>query len=359
MKKLGERRDEFFKFVWDHSADSFQTKFDNRRALTPSELSFLKKLTDGLREQKSRPEISKLIRKELGKTEDDLMVLLLQLTGLTRTKIIGDLKASQGVKASGVKVPNDYKRLHEGDIWDFAGPYIAERFSAVFGPIAKSTHEIGPGAESLNQATYPGFIRQERAKRQGHEAELRLATILINAGIPFEPKEKADNPMCKDATVAGVSFDIVIPSISSPLLCFKATVHTANIGQYGESKDDLEIKEAKEKLGRKFGKDAPLIIALIDGNGYSSNRAGLDGVLCTADEFCQFRTLWKAVVIAHNKLGFESDKIKIILPDEIAGDFANFLQKYQLSKQLIKTPPNKGKWRRIEAGDAELFFPEG
>ena len=358
MNKLGNRRAEFFKFVWDHSADSFQTKFDKRRELTHPEICFLKKLADGLREKKSRPEISKLIRKELTETDDDLMVLLLQLTGLTRTKIIGDLKASQGVKKSGIKVPNDYKRLHEGQIWDFAGPYITDRFSTVFGPIARSSLEIGPGAEAINQATYPGFIRQERAKRQGHEAELRLATLLMNAGIPFEPKEKADNPMCKDATVAGVSFDIVIPSISRPLLCFKATVHTANIGQYGESKDDLEIKEAKEKLGAKFVKNAPMIIALIDGNGFSSNRAGLDGVLFTADEFCQFRTLWKAVIIAHNKLGLDSRKIKILLPDEIVDDFEDFLETYGLYNQLTKTPPSKGNWRRVEAGDAELYLLE-
>ena len=164
--------------------------------------------------------------------------------------------------------------------------------------------------------------------------------------------------MCKDASVAGVSFDIVIPSISRPLLCFKATVHTANIGQYGESKDDLEIKEAKEKLGAKFVKNAPMIIALIDGNGFSSNRAGLDGVLFTADEFCQFRTLWKAVVIAHNKLGLDSRKIKILLPDEIVDDFEDFLETYGLYNQLTKTPPSKGNWRRVEAGDAELYLLE-
>jgi hypothetical protein len=358
MNKLTRRREEFFKFVWDHSADSFQAKFDKRRELTPSEISFLKKITDGLREKKSRPEISKLIKKELLVSEDDMMVLLLQLTGLTRTKIIGDLKASQHVKSSGVKVPNDYKRLHEGEIWNFAGPYLTDRFTAVFGPVARSSHDIALSAESINQATYPGFIRQERAKRQGHEAELRLATLLLSAGIPFEPREKADNPMCKDATVAGVSFDIVIPSVSNPLLCFKATVHTANIGQYGESKDDLEVKEAKEKLSFKFGSKAPLIIALIDGNGYSSNRAGLDGVLCTADEFCQFRTLWKALVIAFNKLGLDTKKIKILLPDESAEDFSDFLKTYNLSDQIIKSPPTKGNWRRIDAGDAEIYLLE-
>jgi len=358
MNKLDQKRAEFFKFVWDHSADSFQSKFDNRRALTAGEIAFLKRLTEGLREKKSRPEISKLIRRELADTDEDLMVLLLQLTGLTRTKIIGDLKASQVVKASGVKVPNDYRRLHDGKIWDYAGPYITDRFTAVFGPFAKSTNNIGPGAESLNQATYPGFIRQERAKRQGHEAELRLATLLMNSGIPFEPKEKADNPMCKDATVAGVSFDIVIPAVSRPLLCFKATVHTANIGQYGESKDDLEIKEAKEKLGKAFGNDSPKVVALIDGNGYSSNRAGLDGVLLTADEFCQFRTIWKAVVMAHSLLGLDSKKIRIILPEDTLGDFADFLRTYNLSKQLIKTAPSSGKWRKVEAGDAEIYLLE-
>ncbi len=106
--------------------------------------------------------------------------------------------------------------------------------------------------EALNQATYPGWIRQQWAKLSGHEAEYRLAVLLDECGFPFEPQEKKDNPLCQDATVFNVSFDVVVPNAREPRMCVKATVHTSNIGQFGESKDALEMSEAAGMLDEHF-----------------------------------------------------------------------------------------------------------
>lgn len=182
---------------------------------------------------------------------------------------------------------------------------------------------INRAMEALNQATWPGFIRQERAKRSGHEAEGRVALLLLSARMQFEPAEKADNPLCRDAQIDGLSFDIVVPNVKKPKLLFKATVHTSNIGQYGESKDHLEVDEARRWIDGKYGaNDRPVLVALIDGVGFESNRAGLDGVLEKADEFCQFRTIWKILVLASSAL---ERKLTLLLPKTELVYFQDFL----------------------------------
>lgn len=265
------------------------------------------------------------------------------------------------MRRSNVRVPSSYSGLPNSPAWRFAGPYLARKLQAVFqgfsGPnfasdVAPPTYQAT--FEAINQATYPGFIRQERAKRQGHEAEARLANLLAACGIAFEPKEKADNPLCRDATLHGVSFDIVIPSVAKPLVCFKATVHTANIGQYGESKDHLEVAEAVEVLHREFGQQRPLLMALIDGIGFQSNSAGLNGVLEKADEFCQFRTLWKAVVVAMSKTGRTAWAVE--LPEGDYHRFAEFFARHGV-REHAQIAPAPGTWsRRISAGDANILL---
>ena len=41
MATRKEKETEFFNNVWDHTLDSFQTSFDERRPLTDPELSFI------------------------------------------------------------------------------------------------------------------------------------------------------------------------------------------------------------------------------------------------------------------------------------------------------------------------------
>lgn len=354
MGKVENRRSEFFARVWDHAADDFQMQFDQRRPLTKREIAILAAIVDEMRAGKSPAEIALLVRGRLNASHDDLMVVLLQVAGLTRNKIITDLKASEEVKKSGVKVPGNYLGLPTSPAWRFAGEYLVRRLMSVLQPLAVSSPGVAEALEAVNQATYPGFIRQERAKRQGHEAESRLANVLMSCGIPFEPAEKADNPMCRDATVAGASFDVVIPSVAKPLICFKATVHTANIGQYGESKDDLEVRDAVAKLATRYPQRRPLVMALIDGVGFTSNRAGLDGVLTNADEFCQFRTLWKAVVVAASQLGDE--RIALELPSEEIAFYGDFLRAHAFGDRTLPAPA-VGNWVRVAAGVGTILLP--
>lgn len=283
----------------------------------------------------------------------------MQLVGLTRNKILSDLKASGGVKGHGLKVPTSYARLHvRDDIWTIAGHYLAKRLRSVLGPICEAGGDVKFILESLNQATWPGWIRQERAKRQGHEAEYRLATILASGSIPFEPKEKAHNPLSRDATIHGVSFDLVVGSTEHPLVCVKSTVHTANIGQYGESKDALEIREARDVIDARFpGAFRPTLLALIDGVGFFSNRAGLDGVLSSADEFCQFRTIWKAVVVACSRLGRH---VVVALPEDEISCHSDFIADHRgvVAVEILSETHRArlGGPAVVEAGDAILIL---
>ena len=356
MNTLESKRAEFFRYVWDHSADLFQVKFNQKMNLDISEIKFLECILEDLRLNKTNEEISRTIKINVQKEKNlDLLSTLLQLLGLTRTKIIGDLKASEEIKKAGYKVPNSYKTLCKGEVWSYAGDYLSDRIRVVFNPICKVVSDKSLILETLNQATYPGFIRQERAKRQGHEAEQRLATLLSDCGIKFEPEEKSLNPMCRDAQICGASFDLVIPSVANPLICFKATVHTANIGQYGESKDDLEIKDALKKLDNQYGVNRPKVIALIDGNGFSSNRAGLDGVLTSADEFCQFRTIWKSIVIAASQIPNIKREISLVLPQDVFCEFKPFLIKYGFLNSTFVNKPH-GEWREVTAGDGKILI---
>ncbi len=227
---LKDRRKEFHDHVWDHSKDPFQIQFDVRCNLHPAEISVLESIVAEVKRTEDDAALAAFLKEHITENGSDLTALLLQICGLTRSKIITDLKAS----TEGVKVPASYARLHLHDTWHLSGPYLAASLRRVFRPLAGAEDE---GAlEALNQATYPGYIRQERAKRSGHEAEYRLAVLMQNVGLPFEPAAKSENPMCPDQILHGVSFDLVVPSADAPKVVVKSTVHTSNIGQYGESK---------------------------------------------------------------------------------------------------------------------------
>lgn len=160
-------------------------------------------------------------------------------------------------------------------------------------------------------------------------------------GIPFEPRLKAEQEIAADVQVGRESFDLVFPDPGAARACVISTVHTANIGQYGESKDAGDIAVAKEALDEL--PTHPLLIGLADGLGFRSNRAGLEGVLRTADEFCQFRTMWKAVVIGAAVTGTTS--LALWLPDPER--FETFFRRYGEAIDLLLERPDQG----VEAGD--------
>ena len=337
---LAVRRNEFESHVWNHSEDVFQTDFDMRQRLGESELEPLRVIARSVRDGADDEALAEEIKRLMISRPEHIYVLM-QAVGLTRNKIITDLKAALPTAS----VPGKAEILHRRpDVWTHAGRYLALRLRTVLAPIAALEGDSLHGAlEALNQATWPGWIRQERAKRQGHEAEHRVAVVLASLGIPFVPAEKATNPLCPDAQIEGVSYDIVVPSLLDPAICVKATVHTSNIGQYGESKDALEIAEARQSLNSHFAKP-PTLLAMIDGVGFRSNRAGLDGVLQGADEFCQFKTLWKVGVLGAAAVG---KTVELFLPD--ADDHLPFLARYKSTIRLKSTLAGATDW--LEAGE--------
>ena len=322
MNKLVEqRRAEFTRFVWNHGVDVFQAKFDKKAKLDDAEESFLLDLL-AKEHLGSLPEV--IARLDAGLRDDpDHLRLLMQLVGLTRNKIVQDLKAfsrSTGEKFS-TSTAKSILNHKVGRIYGLE--YLGRQVLRVFGP-AKGA--ITPQLlEAVNQATWPGYIRQERAKRMGHEAEGRVATLLKDCKLDFAPEDKAENPLCGDLKIGGISYDLVSPSAEKPSLRIKSTVHSSNIGQYGQSKDDLEVREAKRSIAEQAASGVTLL-AFIDGVGFESNSAGLNGVLGNADEFCQFRTIWKAAVIAASKV---RRSLTVALPPDQLEHFKPFAERFR------------------------------
>ena len=345
---VSDKKAEFERHLWDHAADAFQAQFDERRQLTADEGIYLASVYKAAINP-DEADALKALRKAILAREGGF-ALVLQLCGLTRNKILVDLKASAEVRKKGVKLPSAFNKLTNPEPWKVAGPYVLARLRTVLGQVAQRDNAIEAVFEALNQATWPGYIRQERAKRSGHEAEYRIATLLASLEIPFEPFEKADNPLCRDVQIDGISFDIVIPSGVDPGIVIKSTVHTANIGQYGESKDHLEITEARAWIDNRYGKGAPpTLLAFIDGVGFHSNRAGLEGVLKNSDEFCQFKTIWKVAMIASSKLSLP---VEVALSSDTIIEFADFIKRWDLSSRIIDISNVKSVVGWIEAGDA-------
>jgi hypothetical protein len=329
--KLISRISEFSNNVWNHSEDEFQASFDERRNLTEKEFEILETITKSFAGTgMSESDLLKYMEKRLT-DEKKLIETLLLISGLTRNKILQDIKASVGTDRNGLSLSSHLNLASNPNNWKFAGPYLIKKLRKVLGQKNPENPERRI-FEALNQATWPGYIRQERAKRSGHEAEYRIATLLSNCRIPFAPEEKADNPLCRDATWKGVSFDIVIPNADDPLVCVKSTVHTANIGQYGESKDHLEIDEARRLIDSLNAKLRPTLVGFIDGVGFESNKAGLEGVLMKSDEFCQFKTIWKLVIIACSRLGRNCE---IAISKATAETHIEFLSRYSNSIKIV------------------------
>ena len=347
VSSLGHRRQEFWNNVWDHTRDPFQVQFDDRRSLSHNEITVLRAVVEATH-RTNDDQLADTLRSLIRDHDPQMIELFLQIAGLTRNKILTDLKAISTPLGLRLRGTSSHLTLVDyDDTWSIAGPYLAGRIRKVLALLPTEP------LEALNQATYPGYIRQERAKRQGHEAEYRLAIVLLEAGIKFVPESKAENPLSSDAQLNGVSFDLVIPDLERPLVCTKATVHTANIGQFGESKDALEIAEARDMIDSHFQPgNKPILLALIDGVGFTSNRAGLEGVLSGADEFCQFRTIWKAVVICASLLG---EDIPIELPESSRQKHSGFLRKYDYESSVRSGGSSTSAVRRIQIGEGYLL----
>lgn len=346
---LSERLAEFEEFVWIHTDDAFQQKFDTATDISEAVRHGLDSLIQLVERGADEEELAAQIAKAHSDVGPGFLEKVIQLVGLTRNKLVTDVDAIGRAAGLTNPPPRTYGAIPgKPGHWPLAARELSSRFLAVFGPSAGASAELRDGViETVNRATWPGYIRQERAKRSGHEAEARLARICKAVGLPFEPKEKAEQDIAADVQVGRESFDLVFPDAKRPGACVIATVHTANIGQYGESKDARDITAAKAALAELPSK--PLVIALADGLGFRSNRAGLEGVLRTADEFCQFRTIWKAVVVAAAVAKTRSVSLWLPDPDR----FAEFLKRYEDAVTLLRDRPEEGG---IEAGDG-IFLP--
>ncbi len=343
------REEEFNRHVWNHADDAFQGKFDDCAALDNSELISLQGL---LAEENlnSHNELFSALNALLIQ-QPDIVFLLLQLVGLTRNKILQDVKArvrQSGEKVTGLSNPLSLIRGERGRY--LACEYLLAHLQRVFRsevrPVSSET------LQAIRQATWPGYIRQERAKRMGHEAERRLAVLLKECGLPFAPEEKAENPLCRDVDIDGQSYDLISPSISDARLRVLATVHTANIGQYGESKDSLEINQAINTMIEAGVRRDVILLAFVDGVGFESNRKGLREVLAKADEFCQFATIWKAAVIAAY---LNQERCFVYLPLEQQDEYRPFCDKYRATlvasdPRTTSTQNTSRNW--VDAGDA-------
>lgn len=340
---VSKRRAEFETHVWDHAGDEFQTTFDLRAPLDEASVARVIKLVRAIADGQDDEAVGELLRRQCLGTSDHILTII-QLVGLTRNKPKSDLTVP--LTAKGIATPATVARFAENPrVWKYAGPYFVARMKAVFTPIMSlSDAELAGALQALNQATWPGYIRQERAKRSGGYAEQRLAIVLRGLNLPFEPQGKADNGLTSDVTIAGESFDLAIPNARAPKLCIISMLHSSNIGQYGESKAG-DAERAKTALAGLPSK--PKLGVLADGVGFHSNTAGLMGLLSHADEFFQLATLWKAAVMAAEIAG---KKLVMVLPD--AASHEAFIRDHANTVRVISKIDDKPGW--VDAGEASL-----
>lgn len=349
---------EFFDHVWNHIDDPFFKSFKHPKELTLEQRKTLKQIVRILVEGNDRIACDKIY--QILKTSDPnarLIPLILQLVGSTRNKILTDLRAL--LRGTGIVIPQKPEGLAKNhDLLRHAEKYMSDELRRVFATLITKNRFVDDDTldvilDILNQSTWPGYMRQEQAKRSGHYAESRIAESLDLLGVPFEPQSKIHQPMSGDVQFKGVSYDMVIPSIDKPLICIKSTVHTSNIGQYGESKDALEMEEARVSLdkpqqsGGSNPANIPILVAFVDGVGFKSNKGGLAGVFDSADEFVQFDTMWKLHVLAAHVLGHHID---LWIPD--SPKHKVFLDRYDQCISVL-SQRCEGMW---QAGEGAIAF---
>lgn len=347
-RRLAARRKEFDDMCWDHTRDEFLSQFNEHPPITEDEGTALLDILAPFSEDAEDADSSLAASRAADRAVENGIEILhrvLQLTGLTRNKILQDIKSH--VKANGIPIrksslrsvigTDDGRRIAAEQI----APWLAKTFEKF--PINMNT------LEGLNAATWTSYIRQARAKKSGHNVEHVLARLFKNCELPFGPERKAEKPMSGDAKIDGVSYDLMSPS-KNPLVLIKCSAHTANLGQYGD-KIIHEMNLATESIG---GNPDITFLVFVDGVGMDDRQDVLNCVFTKADEFCQFRTLWKAAVIVANKCGRQA---AVALPRRHHARFAPFCEKWGANLlDLATLDSDTERW--IKAGDGFVHIRE-
>ena len=97
---------EFNNNVWNHSEDKFQQDFDERRNLRQEEYVFLNEINLMISNHESDEDILNFLRENFVSRNFETLELLLQIIGMTRNKIVSDLKGIVGARKAEYKLSN-------------------------------------------------------------------------------------------------------------------------------------------------------------------------------------------------------------------------------------------------------------
>lgn len=111
----------------------------------------------------------------------------------------------------------------------------------------------------------------------------------------------------------------------------------------------LEIEEARRWIEGLPPARQPKLLAFIDGVGFRSNSSGLNGVLEKSDEFFQFRTMWKALVVIAAQTG---ERRQVYLPEDDIDRFSSFIDRYDARDIVQPREGLRDTVGLIEAGEA-------
>lgn len=171
----------------------------------------------------------------------------------------------------------------------------------------------------IDKLILPKEIQQAEAKRRGHGAEHKVATLLYQLGVNFLPSDRNLNPMASNDPNVDIdtfeiiqkqkgktySFDLIIEThLHSPLAFLQGLIHTSDPGQYGVNKSDetVQVKRDLIKSNQKYNTQKQHW-GLVDGVGFSENKKDtIDKMLSEFDCFVQLKSLYKAGLQLH-KLG--------------------------------------------------------
>ena len=100
-ESLEQKTAEFEQHLWDHTTDPFQMAFDRRAPFTGEEAAFLSDIVAMICERQNDTAMSNFIRERV-RAESELIHPVLQVAGLTRNKMLVDLKA--GTRGGDVRI---------------------------------------------------------------------------------------------------------------------------------------------------------------------------------------------------------------------------------------------------------------
>lgn len=162
----------------------------------------------------------------------------------------------------------------------------------------------------------PKESQQADAKRRGHGLEAALASLLTELHVDFLPASKATNPLGEpdpnlDPTTLTVvkrdqertfSVDLVIQQNGHTRVCVLGLVHSSDPGEYGARKaaTTIDIHQHISRYNDRMGAHEVDLWGLVDGVGYSENKAGTINVMLPHfDTFIQLNSLYKAALRLH------------------------------------------------------------